>query len=230
MFCIHECLSVDVCASNMTVYVRLCVCVFVYVFFFMSVCINVCVRMCTWRVSVFTYEYECMSMRACEYVLVCVRMCVCMCLYVSMCTCMYVYIFVCMPLYMCAYVCAFVHICVHVCLINAHFALVSSQLQLTMWLPFICPFLCCCLPQINCWLCIQSVQETCTNSRKSIFRTLHNFIRFLSPIISLGLVTWYCIKHYKVVLSHILHTNIFVHSLFFMFCWSGTFLLPNCFS
>ena len=123
-------------------------------------------------------------------------------------------------------------ICVHVCVLcwvyyyvmpNLH--LFSSQLQLTMRLPFLLrsPL----LPLSVCFLVspsfpllsvhdqslVPSVEDICTIPESVYFEcynrpsylTYYTIIRFLSLINSVGLLTWHCIKHVKRVLNHTTH-------------------------
>ena len=198
------------CVSNMTTYVRLCVCVFVYVFFLYE-CMCTCVCTYVYVTCECVYVWVCMYECACLWV--CTRVCTYVCQYVFVCACVHV----CMCIYLCVCMClcvlvpAFVYVCICVC-VCAYMCTCVLQLMPTLHLfPLNCSWRCdyhsfapfyCCLSQISYW---PSVQETCTNPRMCIFLTLYNFIKLLSPISSLGLVTRYCIKHFKLVLSHACH-------------------------
>ena len=216
VFCIHNCLSIYEYVSNMTAYVRLCVCLFVYVFFLYE-CMYTCVCRYVYVRCECVYVWVCMYECLCLWV--CTRVCTYVCLYVFVCACVYVYVCVyfCVYVCVCAYMCAFVYVCIRVCMC-VYIRTCVLQLMPTLLLFLLnCSWRCdyhsfahfhCYFSLISYWQCMPSVQETCTNPRKGIFRTLYNFFKsFLSPISSLGLLTWCCIKHVKLVLDHTTHQH-----------------------
>ena len=194
--------------------------------FYLCKCMCTCVYVCVHTCECVTYEYVRMSVCACEYVLVCV--CAYVCLYV--CVCMYMFVRVCMCIYLCVcmcvckHVCALVYLCISVCMC-VYMRTCVLQLMPTLHLFLLnyswrCDYhsfahFQCCLSLINYWQCMPSVQDTCTNSRKGIFWTLYNFIKLPSPISSLGLLTWYYIKHVKLVLSLTTHQHCCVLVIFY---------------